>query len=136
MAQGEFIAGYFQPLERPEIKPPRPPAGIWPPLVKPPLPPGVGEPGHPLPDPEPEPEPGKPGLPIFLPDEPGHPLPLPPGTVWPPVNPGEGLQGKILLLCWIPGVGSRWVVVELPPLPGWTPEHLPSQPPIPQPKRP
>lgn len=134
MAQGEFIAGYFTPLERPELKPPAGGIGGKPPVTKPPLPPGVTDPDpgtKPI-DPDAEVQP-----PIFIPGTPEHPIVLPPGTIWPPVNPGAGLQGKILLLCWIPGVGSRWVVVELPPLPGWPPEGTPMPPMVPpaQPKR-
>jgi hypothetical protein len=74
---------------------PAPPAGIWPPPGAPDnsLPPTAGQ------------------LPIF-PDSPGEP-----GTVWPPlpVRPDNSLPGSAncLVICWIPGVGYRWVVVDL-----------------------
>jgi hypothetical protein len=75
---------------------PSPPPGIWPP---------PGAPDNSLP-----PTPGN--LPVF----PG--TPAKPGTVWPPlpVKPDQGLpsgEKNYLVICWIPGVGYRWVVVDL-----------------------
>lgn len=114
MAQGEFIAGYFTPLEkpgRPELKPPDfgKPVQPLPPLppVDPPIDPPEIDEGATI------------EHPIFLPDKPG----LPPGFVWPPFDPSDGLHGKVLLLCWVPGVGKKWIVVDVPSLPGtWPPE--------------
>lgn len=108
MPQGQFVAGWFTPVGSAE-NPDRP--SIWPgrpehPIVLPPMPPGSGEKP---PEPPPHPE-----HPIFLPDTPEHPIQLPPGSVWPPFNPGDGIQGKALLLVWVPGVGSKWIVVDLP----------------------
>lgn len=81
-------------------------------------------------------------LPVFpatpehpLPPYPGQPLPpvdMPPGTIWPPLEPDAGLppqlpDGKAIVVCGIPGVGWRYVVVTIPPkLPG---QGLPGQPP-------
>jgi hypothetical protein len=73
-----------------------------------------GSPGHPdnaLPPLPPEignqlPAPVFPHVPIY-------PLPpsvtLPPGTIYPPLPPS--VPGKALVLCWVVGVGHRWVVV-------------------------
>lgn len=120
----EFIAGYFTPLQRPEL-----PGGI-PPITLPPLPPGWGPPPI-LPPTGIDPE-----HPIEVPDPPGRPS-LPPGFVWPPFDPSDALQGKVLLLCWIPGVKKfKWIVIDVPPIPGLPPDvTLPPVPPMrPQPK--
>jgi hypothetical protein len=74
---------------------PPPPPGIWPPLNG----------NHPV-------QP--------LPGTPDQGLPAPPGSVWPPVPGGKG---KFLVLAGIPGVGWRYVVVDLslqvsPPIAG------------------
>jgi hypothetical protein len=106
---------------------PKPPLGIWPP-----------------------PQPVYPSLPIYptdsidnsLPSHPGGPgkpgggqpggpdqgLPggLPPGSVWPPLPPEIG--GKILAICWLVGIGYRWVVIDPSLKPGFP------LPPTPQPK--
>lgn len=39
---------------------------------------------------------------------------LPPGTVWPPLNPDSGLggTGKYLVLIHVFGVGTRWLVYD------------------------
>lgn len=129
MPQGQFVAGWFTPVgsqlpDKPEF--PGFPGGTPEhPIVLPPLPPGMGEK-------PPEPPPGRPEHPIFLPDTPEHPIQLPPGFVWPPFNPGDALSGKALLLCWVPGVGTKWVVIEVP---DWS--NLPPlpQPPFPQPQQ-
>lgn len=122
MPQGQFVAGWFTPLEGnlpPLAQPPAGGIGGRPPVTKPPLPPGVVDPTPPI---EPPPEGGEPEQPIFIPEEPTHPIQLPPGFVWPPFDPGDALQGKVLLLCWIPGVHKfKWVVIDVPPLPGWPP---------------
>lgn len=117
MEKGQFVAGWFTPVSGPGL----PPLPDW---GKPSLPwePGPEHPGHPLPplppgvvDPPIEPEPGEPTHPITLPGSPEHPITLPPGFVWPPFDPSDALQGKVVLLCWIPGVSKpRWVVVDLP----------------------
>jgi hypothetical protein len=101
-------------LPPPVVKPPiaKPPV-VWPPVIDnslPSPPPGLwpppGAPDNSLP-----PTPGQ--LPVF----PG--TPAEPGTVWPPlpVAPDNSLPGggerNYLVICWIPGVGYRWVVVDL-----------------------
>lgn len=94
------------------------------PIVLPPLPPGVPDQGLP-------PVSGTPEYPIEIPSTPEHPINLPPGTVWPPFNPSDGLQGKVLLLVWVPGVNKhKWVVIEVPE----TLPPMPTPPPRPQPK--
>ena len=74
-----------------------------------------------------------------LPQPPTNP---PPGTVWPPLPDGVP-SGKAAILVFIPGVGSRYVVVDIsnkpdqglpPQQPGTTPPQ-PTQPPTAQPKR-
>jgi hypothetical protein len=76
-----------------------------------------------------------------LPPVPGQPLPPvdpPPGTIWPPLPPNVDIHGKLLLLAWIPGVGNRWVVVNVPEPPaggiGGTPPQRPGPTPPPTPK--
>lgn len=135
MPQGQFVAGWFTPLQenlpdKPGWSPEHPwvPGQPHPGQPLPPLPPGVeGKPDHPIVLP-----PGEPGFPIEIPEEPGQPLPLPPGFVWPPFDPSEALAGKVLLLCWVPGVNKlKWVVVQLPdwkPPEGWTPPTIPPRP--------
>ena len=53
----------------------------------------------------------------IAPPSPGHPLPPvdpPPGTIWPPLPPGEELpEGKAVVLVAIEGVGYRYVVVQI-----------------------
>ena len=120
------------------------------PIELPPLPPGT-KPEHPITLP---PGGGTPSHPIFVPIEPAHPIAgepptpshpiagggepvtpehpisLPPGTIWPPLNPGDGVQGKGLLLVIVVGSDGRskykWVVVDAPSI--WP------QPPVAQPK--
>lgn len=144
MSQGQFVAGWFTPVqgslpplpERPGWTPEHPwvPGGpgeggeIEPPIVLPPLPPGMVMPPIALPPTGEAPE-----YPIYIPSTPEHPIQLPPGTVWPPFNPGDALHGKVLLLVWVPGTGKhKWVVVEvpttlppLPPIPGAPGQPLP-----------
>lgn len=113
MDKGQFVAGWFTPVTGglpplPEWGKPENPwdPGGHPGHPIPPLPPGVDPPDPPL-----EPEPGEPTHPIVIPAPPT----LPPGFVWPPFDPSDALSGKVLLLCWVPGVGKpRWVVVDLP----------------------
>lgn len=139
--KGQFVAGWFTPLEPNVPTLPDKPEGGWggrPVQPLPPLPP-VDPPIDP-----PEVGPGTPEHPIFIPDRPNLPQ-LPPGSVWPPFNPGDGVSGKVLMLCWIPGVGKKWVVIEVPtmwpPTPpaggiGGTPPPRPGGGPIvPEPKR-
>lgn len=118
MNQGEFIAGYFTPLEKPQ-RPERPPR---PPIELPPLPPGMPPSTKPI-DPDASVE-----HPIFIPEEPSNPIQLPPGFVWPPFDPSDAIAGKALLLVWVPGTGMKWIVVEVP-------QTWPPIPGIPQPKR-
>ena len=92
-------------------RPPRPDQG---------LPGGGGHPDQGLPQP---PHAGH--LPVWpidpdhpiAPPSPGHPLPPvdpPPGTIWPPLPPGEELpEGKAVVLVAIEGVGYRYVVVQI-----------------------
>ena len=102
-----------------------PPGRTWPPTVGYPLPdypdqglPGggdVGTPEHPIELPA-----GPAQLPVFPPAvwpgvpihpaTPEHPIALPPGHVWPPL-PGV-LDGKMILVAWIPTVGFRYIVVS------------------------
>jgi hypothetical protein len=82
---------------------------------------GVGAPPHPW-------------LPGYVDLKPGHPdnaLPPvastkppadpPPGTVWPPLPEGAPV-GKCALIAWIPGVGRRYVVVDIAATPPATPK--------------
>jgi hypothetical protein len=81
----------------PEVwpQPPAPPE-VWPPNSGPPL-----LPTHPI-------DPG---------GGPDNELPLPPGSVWPPLPPS--IQGPIMCLIWIVGVGYRWTVID----PSLKPDH-------------
>jgi hypothetical protein len=77
-----------------------------------------------------------------LPPAPGQPLPPvdpPPGTIWPPLPPDIDVHGKLLLLAWIPGVGNRWIIVNVPEPPaggigGRPPDRPGPTPPGPTPK--
>lgn len=92
-----------------------------PPIQLPPLPPGWVMPPIYLP-------PGGVAVPpIYLPETPDNTLPVPPATIWPPLPPGTGIAGKVLLLVWIVGVGYRWIVVQ-------GTEIWPPKPPEPEPK--
>src|SRR6185369_8902207 len=62
--------------------------------------PGAGTPGHP--------DQGLPGTPPSI----DNSLPMPPATIWPPLPPGSGINGKALILIWIVGVGYRWLVAQ------------------------
>jgi hypothetical protein len=116
--------------ELPEVTPPDPPPGIWPPLTP-------EHPWRPIPDwperpstgPVPTPPGGRPDQ--GLPGEPTQPLP--PGTIWPPLPPG--VHGKFLALVLIGatghGVHYRYVVVDADLRPD---QGLPL-PPRPEPKR-
>lgn len=57
-------------------------------------------------------QPVRPELPIYYPPggEVTPPINLPPGSVWPPLPPSA--KGKFIALCWIIGVGYRWVVID------------------------
>lgn len=101
-------------------EPPSPP-GVWPPMqpIRPshPIYPG-GRPSHPIAPGGGGGEGGKPSQPIA--PTPGHPiapgggpnndLPLPPGSVWPPLPPS--IQGPVMCLVWIVGIGYRWTVID------------------------
>ncbi len=83
-----------------------------PPIVLPPLPPGTKPPVGTWP---PRFDPNRPEIapPIFIEDDPpSSTLPIQPGQIWPPLNPGTGIGGKVLALVWIVGVGYRWVVLQ------------------------
>jgi hypothetical protein len=117
--------------EGPDVEPPEPPPGIWPPLTP-------EHPWRPIPSlPErPSTGPVPPGRPPGAPDQ-GLPE-LPPGTVWPPLPPG--VHGKFLALVLIGGGGHgvhyRYVVVDAdsrPERPVRPDQGLP-QPPTAQPK--
>ena len=85
---------------RPDNSLPRPPH-VWP------LPPRPVGPDNSLP-----PVPVSPEHPIYIP-APGAPdnsLPLPPASIWPPL-PSE-IDGVVMMLVWVPGVGYRWIVVD------------------------
>ena len=103
--------------ELPEVEPPDPPAGIWPPLTPEhpwrPIPSWPERPGHGLPPGSP-PAGGVGGRPPDRPT-PGEPdEELPPGSIWPPLPPG--VHGKFLALVLIGGGGRglhyRHVVID------------------------
>lgn len=103
-----------------------PPGRTWPPTIGYPLPgypdqglPGGGDAGtpeHPIVIPPGDGKPPElppaiwPGVPIH-PETPDNSLPLPPGMVWPPLPPS--VDGKAVVLVWIPTVGYRYVVVDV-----------------------
>lgn len=87
------------------------------PIVLPPLPPGFEVPDNSLPV-----GPVHPSYPIALPIGPDNTLPLPPGTIYPPLNPSDGVSGKCLLLVFVVGTEGhryRWIVVDAPEI--WPP---------------
>jgi hypothetical protein len=110
--------------EHPDIDPPEPPPGIWPPLTPEqpwrPIDPGYGVGGRPPHvgggPARPPVAPGRPdqGLPGEEGGEAGQLPTLPPGTIWPPLPPG--VHGKYLALVLIAGTGAgmkyRYVVVD------------------------
>lgn len=111
-------------------RPPRPanrPPGSFPgyPSTGPVRPGRPVDPSWGIPD-APEIWPGTPDQPIHLPPVAGLPLPPvdpPPGTIWPPIDPGFGVpEGTALALVWISGVGYRYAVLTIPPP---SPETLP-----------
>jgi hypothetical protein len=100
-----------------------PPSGNYPshPIFIPiepshPIAPGGEQPSHPI-----APGGGRPARPDQgLPgsgETPTHPIALPPGTVWPPLNPGDGVTGKGWLLVVVVGADgyrkSKFVLVDL-----------------------
>lgn len=115
--------GYFFPVSAGHPGQPLPPSwgsGNRPGQPLPPIPPGLPV------------EPGKPTLPIVLPPElwppgnhgpevmppiyipglPDKPITLPPGSIWPPLPPDLGIEGKVAILIWVSGVGSRWFIYD------------------------
>jgi len=96
------------------------------PLPIPPTPPGIALPPIAIPPAGQLPI-YPPDLPVVIPEPPEKPLPGPPAVIWPPLPPGTGIAGKALILIWVVGVGSRWLVVE-------GNEIWPPKPPQPQPK--
>lgn len=110
--------GVEGPGDLPEVEPPEPPIGIWPPLTP-------EHPWRPIPSwperPSTGPVPTPPGRPPGAPDQglPGEPptaghLPsLPPGTIWPPLPPGvHGKYLALVLVAGMPGVKYRYVVID------------------------
>jgi hypothetical protein len=75
--------------DKPDVQPPnlRPPPGIWPPPTE----------NHPV-------QPIHPGG-----EHPDQGVP-PPGSVWPPIP--EGVQGKFVVLAYIPDHGWHYIVVD------------------------
>jgi len=107
------------------------------PIVLPPTPPGVNLPDNTLPSG------GHPSYPIHIPDRPDNTLPIPPaptppGTIWPPLNPGDGVSGKCWLLVFVVGTEHsryRWILVDADGKPPTGPSGpKPPTPPIAQPK--
>jgi hypothetical protein len=123
--------------ELPEVEPPDPPAGIWPPLTPEhpwrPLPPSRPErPGQGLPGGGSPPAGGVGGRPPDRPT-PGEPdEELPPGSIWPPLPPG--VHGKFLALVLIGGAGHgahyRYVVVDADALPAPPAGGIGGRPPV------
>jgi hypothetical protein len=77
----------------------------------PPLPPGF-RPDNALPI-----APARPAFPIVIPVPPDATKPIEPGTIWPPLNPSDGVAGKCLLLIVVVGAsgsGYRWLAVDAP----------------------
>lgn len=102
---------------------PKPPH-MWP---RPPYPPTVWPPPYPV----------DPDVPMY-PERPDNALPLPPGAVWPPLSPE--ISGKVMVICWVVGVGYRWTVLDpslkpSQPLPGDRPAVSPPIAPTPEPRR-
>lgn len=115
--------------ELPEVEPPDPPIGIWPPLTPEhpwrPIPDWPERPGQGLPPTLPPAQPGQPlprpplgggapdqGLPVEPPTA-GHLPSLPPGTIWPPLPPGvHGKYLALVLVAGMPGVKYRYVVID------------------------
>lgn len=90
-----------------------------PPIQLPPVPPGIVMPPIHIPRP-----PASAENPIVIPGTPEHPINLPPGVVWPPLNPGDGVSGKVLLLAFVVGVGGgqhggkyKWIVIDTNAMP-------------------
>ncbi len=102
--------------ELPEVEPPDPPVGIWPPLTpEHPWRPIPGWPERPSTGPVPTPRP--PGTPDQgLPGgggTPGHLPSFPPGAIWPPLPPGvHGKYLALVLVAGMPGVKYRYVVID------------------------
>jgi hypothetical protein len=71
---------------------------------------------------------GTPSHPIFIPGTPEHPITAPPGTIWPPLNPGDGVGGEGWLLVVVLGADGlrrvKWISVNVGP------EHPIVQPPM------
>jgi hypothetical protein len=106
------------------------PPHVWP------LPPRPAAPNNDLPV-----APVYPTHPIYRPEAPNNDLPLPPGAVWPPLPPALD-QGEYMVICWIPGIGYRWTVIDSnlkpdqgPVVPPARPPHV-STGPVPAPGRP
>jgi len=83
------------------------------PIIPPPLPPGIDWPSlPPVINPPPD-------YPVALPPHLDNSLPAP-GTIWPPLDPSDGIEGKTLLLVAVVGAGQRkyrWVVVDTESVP-------------------
>lgn len=104
---GPVPPGYVSGQPVPPTYPVDPGYGLPTPPTVWPQPPRPAHPDNSLP-----PIQARPSHPIYLPP-PGAPdnsLPLPPGAVWPPLPPE--LEGEILVIAWIPGVGWRWTTID------------------------
>ncbi len=105
--------------ELPEVEPPDPPVGVWPPLTP-------EHPWRPIPSWPERPSTG----PVPPQPAPGQPLPrppvgggdggeagqlpsFPPGAIWPPLPPGvHGKYLALVLVAGMPGVKYRYVVID------------------------
>jgi hypothetical protein len=116
--EDEVDPGYgVEEGELPEVEPPDPPVGIWPPLTpEHPWRPIPGFPDRPSTGPVPiPPAPGQPLPPIGGEGgAPGHLPSYPPGAIWPPLPPG--VHGKYLALVLVGGmpggVKYRYTVID------------------------
>ena len=93
--------------ELPEVEPPDPPPGIWPPPV----------PAHPI-QPVPPGDPSEPGAIWPPPGGLGKPMPKP------PAQPGQPLpKNYLLVLAKIPGYGWKYIVVDVNAIMGRYPDQ-------------
>jgi hypothetical protein len=119
---GPVDPGYGVDVGGKPVQPLPPLPGIWPP---------PGQPSLPIELPPVEVSP-----PIYIPETPEHPIAKPPGTIWPPLPPDLGLDGKVAILVWVMGVGRRWYIYDagahpdqgLPGSPGHPDQGLPHPP--------
>jgi hypothetical protein len=99
------------------------------------VPPGHHVGGGPMPGgrpdqgPTPTPPPVVGGGPVVPPPEVGGGPIMPPGSVWPPLPPS--VEGKLLVFCWIVGIGYRWTVIDTTLEIGGGPVYPPHTVPLP-----